>query len=145
MNSKPHKWSQWEDRREKSPSLRRTRLPSRPGLCRRRRNGLARRTDPIHAARSSCAIPALPTQKEWHPHELVRSSNKQLISPGSTCDAASNLGLTESGMIQQHKQELGPNWHDSQTLSADPPHSINCETQSRQPTVIISARKFPAS
>jgi hypothetical protein len=54
----------WETSAEKSPSLRRTRLPSGSGVLAHRRDWMARGADPVHAARPLGAIPALPATTE---------------------------------------------------------------------------------
>ena len=55
----------WEVLAEKSPAVRRVRLPSRPGVRRRRRNRLARGSDFVHAVSATHSLSAVPAAKEW--------------------------------------------------------------------------------
>ncbi len=76
---------------EKSRSLRRTRLPSRPGVRRRRRNRLARGADPVHAAGPTGPVPALPVAEEWGADELEPFANQHTPVAGATGGIAPSL------------------------------------------------------
>ena len=65
-----HRSNPCPDSAEKSPALQRTRLPSSTGVCSRRRNGLARRADIVHAAGALGAIPALSVAAQRGADEL---------------------------------------------------------------------------
>ena len=91
-NWRRHRWSPCRDWPQKSPAVRRARLPSRPGVRARRRNRLARGADPPHAAGAAGPIPALPAAEERGEDALESVGLRRAHASGADGGASGKVG-----------------------------------------------------
>lgn len=83
----------------KRPAVRRTRLPSRPGVRRRRRDRLARGVGHVHAVGAVGATPALPGEEEWRDDELEQIGRRRVHAAGTVGGAPRKLGRQRASRL----------------------------------------------